>query len=285
MHSSDIDGRIAGLYLHPVKSCAPVAVDEARVAETGLEFDREWMVVDADACMLTQRTEPRLALVRPRFFGDELVLRAPGMLALHLRLDAVESPTRVRVWNDEVRAYDMGALAAQWFTDLLGRPLRLARFDPEEQRLSDRRWTGELAARNAFSDAFPLLVASTASLAALNERLAARGAPAVEIERFRPNLVLAGLEAFDEDHLADVEVAGADGPVTIRLVKPCVRCSIPNVDPASAEVGSEPGATLATFRADPRMDGGLTFAMNAVIVDGVGRRLGVGDAVAARFAL
>ena len=269
--------QLKSLHLYPIKSCAGVALNEALLVETGLEFDRTWMVVDAHGEMLTQRGLPRMALVQPTFKGGELMLRAPGMLALHLRLDTVEAATRVRVWDDVVKAYDMGALAAQWFSDFLGQPLRLVRFDPEQQRPSDPKWTGELKAESAFADGFPLLVAGAASLDELNARLAVRGAAAVTMQRFRPNLVLGGLQPFDEDHLHEIVFETDDGPVRLRLVKPCVRCTIPNVDPLSAAVSSEVGDALAGFRADPRMGGGITFGMNAVVVAGQERSLRVGQ--------
>jgi uncharacterized protein len=275
---------LASLHVYPLKSCGGLDLREAALAETGLDLDRAWMVVDPEGEMLTQRELPRLALVTPTLRHADLVLRAPGMLALHLRLDTVEDATRVRVWDDIVKAYDMGALAAQWFSDFLGRPARLVRFDPEEKRLAEARWSAGMEAETAFSDGFPLLVANTASLADLNARLAARGQPPVTMARFRPNLVLDGLPAFDEDKLGEIDIDTPEGPVRLRLTKPCVRCSIPNTDPASAEVGTEPGATLAGFRADARMGGGITFGMNAVIVEGLGRSLRVGQAARARWA-
>lgn len=291
--SGELDCSIAALALYPVKSCAGIAVDSALLVETGLDLDRTWMVVDESGSMLTQRDWPRLALVRPTLKFGEIVLRAPGMLTLHLRVDTVESSTRVRVWDDIVKAFDMGDLAAQWFTSFLaqapagdGSPpprVRLARFDPDQQRLSDPAWAGGIAAENAFSDGYPLLVAGRSSLAELNDRLAARDAAPVGIDRFRPNIVLAGLQAFDEDLVDELTIATADGPVRLRLVKPCVRCRIPNVDPATGATGSEPGATLAGFRADPRMKGGVTFGVNAVIVDGVDRTLRCGQRVGATF--
>ena len=275
---SDIDCRIAALYLHPIKSCRGVVAREGLLIETGFEFDRAWMLVDADANMLTQRAWPRLALVRPTLRLDDMVLRAPGMLALHVSLDAVEQATRVRVWNDVVKAYDMGALAAQWFSDFVGAPTRLVRFDPAEKRRCDRRWTGAHEAETAFADGFPLLVASNASLAELNGRLVSSGHAAVGIERFRPNLVLDGLQAFEEDYIDELSFESTHGEVRLKLVKPCVRCTIPNVDPASADVGAEPLATLAGFRADARMNGGITFGMNAIVVDGIDRTLQTGAA-------
>lgn len=277
---------ISALNVYPVKSCAGVSVREALLIETGLEFDRAWMVVDAQGRFLTQRELPRMALVAVTLKHSEVVLRAPGMLALHLAIDGVEAPVRVTVWNDEVAAYDMGDLAAQWFTDFLGQPCRLVRFDPEQKRLSSKKWTGDIEAENTFSDAFPLLVASEASLAELNERLAQRGAAPVAMNRFRPNLVLSGLDAHGEDHLDEIAFDTPEGPVLLKLVKPCARCPIPNVDPATAEPGHEPGDTLSTYRADARLDGAVTFGMNAVIVHGIecGLRVGQQGNATYRFA-
>ena len=273
---SDVELSLSSLFVHPVKSCAGIAVDESLLIETGLEFDRAWMAVDETGGFVSQRELPRMALIQPSLRTHDLLLRAPGMLGLHLALDAVEAPCRVRVWDDEVAAYDMGNLAAQWFSDFLSRKLRLVRFDPEQRRLSSRQWTGALEAENAFSDGFPLLVASTASLAELNRRLAERGLPPVTMQRFRPNLVLDGLDAHGEDWLDEIVLDGPDGAVRLKMVKPCGRCTIPSVDPTRGEQGHEPGDTLSGYRADARLDGAITFGMNAVIVDGIERRLRVG---------
>ena len=213
------------------------------------------------------------------------------MLALHLSLDHVESQTRVRVWDDEVRAWDMGALAAQWISDWLNpalprpRRLRIVRFDPDQKRLSDARWTGSLAAENAFSDGFPLLVVGSASLTELNRRLAERGVASVDLRRFRPNLVLDGLQPFDEDHLDELRIATDEGEVVLKLVKPCSRCSMPSVDPDTGTAGTEPGDTLATFRADARLQGAITFGMNAVIVRGIDCVLRAGQTVHADYSV
>ena len=278
----DVRARVARLFVYPVKSCAGVELNEALVAETGLDLDRSWMVVDAQGQFLTQREWPRMALIRPQIKTSEVVLRAPGMLALHLGLNEVERPLRVRVWKDEVEAWDMGDIASQWFSDFLGQPgLRLARFDPEVRRLSSLQWTGGVEAVNQFADGYPFLVTSEASLAELNRRLQAAGHAPVGIERLRPNLVLAGVEAHDEDRLAELRIATAEGEVALKPVKPCARCPIPNIDPQTAQSSPEVLATLSQYRADARVDGALTFGMNAIIGDGVGRTLRLGDAVAA----
>jgi uncharacterized protein YcbX len=281
---SDLSVDLDSIHVYPVKSCAGVTQDKVLLVETGFDLDRAWMVVDAAGRFVSQRELPRMALIRSVLKSSEMILRAPGMLAVHVALDRVEERTEVEVWNDRVAAFDMGALCAQWFSDFLGRPLRLARFDPDVRRLSNRQWTGPIEAENAFQDGYPLLVASTASLAEVNRRLARGGHEPVTLARFRPNLVLSGIDAHAEDQIDEIVFAADDGPIRIKLVKPCVRCSIPDVDPASASTGHAVGDVLAQYRADPRLGGGLTFAMNAVIVEGIGRTLVAGMRGAATYA-
>lgn len=278
---SDVSGTIARLFVYPVKSCAGVEVREALLTETGLDLDRAWMVVDARGEFVTQRSQPRMALIRPQIKASEVVLRAPGMLALHLGLDTVEAPANVTLWGEAVPAWDMGAVAAQWFSDFLGQPCRLVRFDPDHQRLSSMRWTGGIEAPNQFSDGFPVLVCSEGSMQDLNARLAALGHPAVGVERFRPNVVIAGVQPHDEDRLEVIRLECDAAEVHLRPVKPCARCPIPDVDPATGETGSAVGATLRTYRQDKRLDGAITFGMNSIVLHGAGTVLRVGQRLAA----
>ena len=280
----EVSARVERLFIYPVKSCAGVEVREAVVTETGLDLDRAWMVVDAQGAFVTQRELPRMTLIKPQLKLSEVVLRAPGMLALHLAIDTVEEPVRVRVWDDEVPAYDMGDVAAQWFTDFLGRPLRLVRFDPEHRRLSNREWTGGVEALNQFSDGYPVLLASTASLDGLNQKLQAAGHAPVGIERFRPNIVIAGVEAHDEDRLAELRVATPDGDILLKPVKPCPRCPVPDIDPATAESDPVVSDTLQDYRRHERLGGAVAFGMNAIVLEGVDRTLRVGQEVAASWA-
>ena len=282
MSSSDITARIQRLFVYPIKSCAGVELAEAVLTETGLDLDRAWMVVDAHGEFVTQRELPRMALIRPQLKVHEVVLRAPGMLALHLQIDAVEEPARVRIWSDLVSAFDMGPIAAQWFSDFLGRPLRLVRFDPEYRRLSSRQWTDGVDALNQFSDGFPLLVLSQASLDLFNEKRISGGHAPVGMERFRPNLVLSGLHAHDEDRVALLEIFAAV-PVLLKPVKPCSRCPIPDIDPLTAEIDPAVGGTLRSYRGNERLNGAVSFGMNLIIVQGVDQTLKVGQTVTADF--
>ena len=279
----DVQGTVARLFVHPIKSCAAVEVQEAVLTDTGLDLDRAWMVVDPEGMFVSQRELPRMALIRPQLKTYEMVLRAPGMLALHLAIDGVEGPCTEQVWKDTVKAYDMGNLAAQWFSDFLGRPLRLVRFDPEQRRLSSLQWTSGLEAPNQFSDGFPVLVCSEASVDELNQRLGQAGHAPVGVERFRANVVLAGVESFDEDRLEDIVIRADDGAVVLRPVKPCTRCPIPDIDPATASSSPEVGDTLRTFRRDERVGGGITFGMNAIVIEGAERVLRVGQVVQGRY--
>ena len=286
---TDLAAVISRLYVYPVKSCAGVEVQQALLLETGLEFDRAWMVVDANGQFLTQRELPRMALIQPQLKHFEMVLCAPGMLALHIALDQVEAPVRVQVWNDEVAAYDMGPIAAQWLTDFLGTTARLVRFDPEGKRLSSLQWTEGIESSNQFSDGYALLVISEASLDQFNDKLVARGHAAVGMERFRPNIVLGNaaendkLLPHDEDRLELLHIATAQGEVQLKPVKPCPRCPIPNIDPATAHSSPEVGDLLQAYRQDARVNGAVTFGMNAIVLTGVEHLLKVGQPVGANY--
>lgn len=279
----DVTATISRLFVYPVKSCAGVALDHATLLDTGLEFDRAWMVVDTQGQFVTQRELPRMALIQPELQTFDMVLRAPGMLDQRVQLDKIEHPVQVTVWKDTVPAFDMGDALAQWFSDFLGQPLRLVRFHPEHRRLSSAQWTGETEGLNQFSDGFAVLVTSEASLAELNQRLAAAGEAPVTMERFRPNIVLAGIEAHDEDRLDELLITTAQGEARLRMVKPCPRCPIPNIDPATATSTPTVGDMLQTYRQTAVVGGAVAFGMNAIVLGGVDSELRVGQAASADY--
>jgi hypothetical protein len=268
--------RIAELNLYPVKGCRGIPVTSATLAATGLEVggigDREWVIVDADGEFLSQREHPKMALIETRLTASSLLLKAPGMLLLEIPFASEGDVVRVRVWDDRVSAVTQGDVAAQWLGSYLGKAARLVRFDYEGTRLAAHRYTGKVDAPFKFADAFPLLVTSTASLADLNARLQRHGQAPVTMARFRPNIVLDGLPAFEEDYLKLLR----SGPLAIRPVKRCARCTVPGVDPETGEQTSIVPDVLAGFR---RSDDGVMFGVNAIVVDGAGATLRVGDEV------
>lgn len=285
---------ISELFVYPIKSCAGIALNEARLLATGLEYDRYWMVTDPDGTMLTQRVYPRLALITVEIGQHELLIRAPGMSVLRTPLDAAAlgaaPKVQTVVWRDAVYGLDTGEASAAWFSAFLGVPARLLRFNPERERIVDPEYTSSVGgATTYFADGFPLLVIGQASLDDLNVRLNSKGAPSIPIDRFRPNVVLTGLEAYEEDYIESLNVDGTQGQdVQLQLVKLCSRCPMPTVDQAKGapdpDWPNEPTDTLSTYRANPQRNGALTFGNNAVVARGAGAWLRVGQEVEAELA-
>ena len=279
---------ITELNLYPIKSCAGIALREAVLTTAGLTsehiYDREWMVVDMQGEFMTQREHPKMAQITPRIKADTLELRAPGMLRLEIPLDLPDpddAPTiDVRVWNDMVNAYDCDDITATWFSQAIGVPCRLVRFHPHAKRVANREWTGGVEAPTLFADGYPMLVISEASLQDLNEKLRAQGRAALPMNRFRPNLVIDGIEAFEEDYAESITI----GAAKLKPVKPCPRCPIPSVDQATGVVGPDPLDILQTYRANPKLDGAITFGMNAIVLEGEGQILRVGQEVDVKLA-
>src|SRR5882672_625008 len=261
--------RISALHVYPVKSCRGISRPALTLAATGFERDRHWLIVRPGGRFVTQRELPRMALIAAEVTPQGLHLAATDMPALEVmeRTNAASEP--VVIWRDTCRAVDQGDAAADWLTRYLGTQLRLVAFDAREDRVSNPQWTGGTRAITQFADAFALLAISTASLDDLNRRLAR----ALPMERFRPNIVLDGLDAYAEDRIAEFRRDG----VRLRVVKPCARCSITTTNQATGEVeGDEPLRTLKSYRWSKDLMGVL-FGQNAIVVEGVGQQLAVGD--------
>jgi uncharacterized protein YcbX len=279
----DVRAKIAQLFIYPIKSCGAIELKEAVLTDTGLDLDRAWMVVDENGAFLTQREEPRMALIQPTLTSFDLIVKAPGMSVLKLAIDEVAEPVTVTVWDDTVKAFDMGDEAADWFSDFLNQTVRLVRFDPEQKRLSSMAWTGGIEAKNGFDDGFAVLVTSVASLKVLNDKLTAAGERAVAMQSFRPNVVLTGIDAYDEDRLDTLHITTKEDEVQLKHVKPCARCTIPDVDLQSGKQGTAVADMLQSYRANQLMDGAVTLGMNAIILAGEGATLRVGQAVGANY--
>jgi uncharacterized protein YcbX len=227
---------ISALFLYPVKSARGLPVEAAEVGDRGFVGDRRFMLVDEHGNMLTQRGLPRLALLHVSPQGERLRLTAPGVsLEVPMRPTAGSSQ-QVTVWRDTVGAWSLGPQPE--LSAFLGVDCELVYMPDETDRGVDTEWAPP-GFRVSFADGYPYLLTTTASLAELGRR----GAP-VEMIRFRPNLVVDGTEPFAEDGWKALRIGG----VRFLVVKPCARCSIPTVNPETAEVGREPTRTLATFR-------------------------------------
>jgi uncharacterized protein YcbX len=268
--------RVTALYTYPVKSCAGITHDQILLTATGPLFDRRWMIGHDEGekalTQITQREQPKLALVQPTLTDDRLILNAPGKDSLHIPLqDRALSSARQKVWSDTVSGHDEGDEAAEWFSTYLGLEVRLLRMPDDTVRRVDMRYSPEFA-QVSFADGYPALLISEASLEDLNEKMGARGKPALPMNRFRPNIVVAGCEPFAEDTWQHICV----GAVPFDVVKSCARCVTTTVDQSRGEVldSAEPLATLATYRKAAR---GVMFGQN-IVHRGLGT-LHVGDGV------
>jgi uncharacterized protein YcbX len=274
---------LSAITLYPIKSCAGLSLEEATLTPLGLMtaqiYDREWMVVDQNGLALTQREHPRMALIKPTLKGATLEVQAPGMLRLEIPLglpDPQSAPTlQTQVWDDSVLAYDCDALTAEWFTKAIGVPCRLARFHANAERAVSATWTKGVQATTMFSDGYPMLVAGTASLEDLNQKLVAAGRQAIPMNRFRPNLVIDGIAAFEEDYAESFQL----GEAVLKPVKPCPRCPMPSIDQATGEFGPDPLDILQSYRAKPELEGALCFGMNSILIAGEDQRVRVGQEI------
>lgn len=257
---------VTELNYYPVKSLMGHRVESRAISETGFVNDREFMLVDQDNQFLTQREHTRLALVQPTLSNGHLRLSAPSMGPIEVRVVDDGERRQVTVWRDALDAIDMGELAANWFSAFLQKDVRLVRKAPDAVRQCDQKYATDESDQTAFADGYPFLLLSEASLQALNDRL---DFP-VPMNRFRPNIVVAGTEPFQEDTWSRLRI----GEIYFDVVKPCARCKITTVDQATGVAGKEPLRTLATFR---NFGGNVLFGQN--LVHKQQGQIAVGDAV------
>ncbi|SDH11217.1 MOSC domain-containing protein [Pelagibacterium luteolum] len=214
---------IQDIFIYPVKSLGGMAIDEAEITSSGsLVGDREWVVTRPDGSALWQGDIPRMTLLSARLEGADLVLRGHDGSVRTQPRDAIGPHVTVQQEGYYLSGVDQGDAVAEWLTEQLGAECRLARVGREAHQ-----WGG----------LYPIHVVSSVSLSALNLRLAALGEASVEVERFRPNIVLAGTHAaFAEEEVTQLQFDGA----SLSLREPCVRCELPNISTKDGTRGKQP---------------------------------------------
>jgi uncharacterized protein YcbX len=269
-----VAGEIAGLWTYPVKGCRGIAHEAAWLEPRGLAHDRRWMIVTPDGRFRTQRELPRLATIVVGLIDGTLTLRC-GEEQVAVRADDYGQRITVAVWNDRIAALAPDAEADSALSDWLGQGVRLVRFPDGERRACDPAFAAP-DDHTAFADGFPLLVTTEGSLGELNDALLERGRPPVTMDRFRPNIVAAGVPARTEDRHGTLQLGAG---TAVRLVKPCDRCIVTTTDQQSGQrLGNEPIATLLRTRRN-RATGGASFGQNGVpdLPAGAGALLRVGQ--------
>ncbi len=261
-----VETEVSGLHYYPIKSCAITNVETSiEIGERGISYDRHWMVVRSDGMFITQREYPKMARINPVVEDNRLIVSAVDELSvLELPLDSRGDRLAVEVWGNMLEAVDEGDIASQWFSDYLGARVRLVHMPSDFVR-------EKTGARFQFADSYPLLIVSEESLADLNQRIQASGGNPVSMSRFRPNIVVRGVRPYEEDTWREIRL----GEVGVEVVKPCIRCPIPQVDQTSGIKGKEPTKTLLTYRRISRTE--VIFAQKASPLNQ--GKVGIGDRV------
>ncbi|HUR57192.1 MAG TPA: MOSC N-terminal beta barrel domain-containing protein [Opitutaceae bacterium] len=267
---------LSALYVYPVKSLRGFAVTESAVDDLGLAGDRRFMLIDETGRFLTQRALPRMALIATALAAGQLTLSAQGAGSVTVATapDPAAPLRNVSVWKSEgLLAEDCGEAPARWLSAFLQAKIRLVRIGAKFMRPVLKQVAGP-GDRVSFADSVPFLILTEASLVDLNDRLVAQGGEALPMDRFRPNLVVAGATAFAEDSWARFRIGG----LTFHAAGPCTRCTITTTNQQTAERGKEPLRTLATYRRDAEDPTDVIFGQNVVHETKAGK-LRVGDKV------
>lgn len=243
---------VSQLSIYPVKSCRGIQLKSTLYEDFGLKNDRRWMVVDDNGVMLTQRKHSNMCLINVELTGTGIQISTAKMDPVQVTIPTSANTRKVKVWNDECTAYDAGDEAANWLSQFLEISCRLVYFPEDEIRQVDLDYAKE-GDKTAFSDGFPLLLISQASLDDLNSRL---DSP-ITMNRFRPNIVVEGCQPFAEDSWKKIKI----GNIDYSVVKPCGRCVIPSINPETAEREAEPTKTLIAYR---KRENKIFFGQNVI---------------------
>ncbi len=257
---------LSSLFIYPIKSLAGFAVNQWPVVATGFQYDRQWMLVDEQRQFLSQRRLPQMALLQTRIQAQQLIVSAPQQDDLILELNPKTNvSTTITVWHDSYEAQLISEAANQWFSQALNTPCQLVYQPTNTIRQVDPNYANP-EDNTAFSDGFPFLITTEASLALLNQQMSLN----LSMQRFRPNLVISDCESYAEDTWRELQIAH----INFRLPKPCSRCSVPQINPKTALNDKEPLRTLSRTR---QYNNKVYFGQNA-LHDTVGL-LNTGDEV------
>lgn len=244
--------KVHSLYVYPVKSLAGIRVSSYSIDEFGPAGDRRWMIVDDNRQFVTQRSNPELARITTAIENDQVTLNIPGEGIFILA--AGDEEVRVKVWQDWIKARYGNSDASDALSRFCGEAFRFVFMPDESFRRVDAGQVTEYR-RVSFADGFPFLIVNQASLEELNSRLET----AVEMRRFRPNIVVEGAKAWDEDNWRELLINNT----RFQLVRPCSRCAVTTVDPdrGTRAADLQPLRQLGTYR---RTADGVIFGMNAI---------------------
>ncbi len=250
--------KVSHLFSYPVKSLGVIGWESVALTERGLAFDRHWMVVDHKGRFMTQRHFPQMTQIQVRIRADGLELSAPSTAPLFVPGSVAGSERNVSVWDDKLLVPSYASEISDWLTLFLGREAHLVYMPLGLQRT--------VKPIQSFADGFPVLILGQGSLDDLSERCG----QSIDPLRFRPNILISGVDPFEEDHWGKIKI----GDAILELIEPCSRCAVPSLSPLTGERSAEPNASLRQYRL---FDGNVYFGQNANVL-AMGE-LRVGDTV------
>lgn len=231
---------VSELWIYPIKSCKGIQLVENKIVVTGFQYDRRFMVVDEENNFLTQRQHHKMALITCKIVGEDLQISATDYPTIRLPLNPLRGTNlQARVWSDTCESIEIGERYNEWFSSFLGLKCKLVYMPETSNRIVDPNYNTTNAI-TSFSDGFPFLLISQASLDDLNSKLEDK----ISMTRFRPNIVVVGTEPFEEDNWQEIKI----DEIVFQVVKPCSRCVITTIDQTTGISGKEPLKTLSKYR-------------------------------------
>ena len=256
------------IYTYPVKSLGGVRLNEAFLKEKGLQFDRRWMLVDDHGRFLSQRKHPAMALLQTDITSKGIAVypkKGPSSRIIIPFEPSSHQTREVSIWDDRVEAQYVSRDLSKWFSDRLDIRCHLVSMPSSTRRLLKPKYQVNKESVS-FADAMPFLLISQASLDDLNSRLGKQ----VAMERFRPNLVVAGGTPYQEDMWDEITI----GTALFKITKPCARCVVTTINQQSGQKSKEPLKTLSSYR---NVNGDVLFGQNMLLLDG--DRVKIGDEI------
>ncbi len=272
---------ITEINIYPVKSLAGISCASAMVTEKGFQYDRHWMLINPKGQFVTQRQMPQLALIKTQLESDSLRLshvESGKELSIAFQISADAERREARVWQNQCQVLDEGDVVADWLTTVTQSPfpLRLVRMAEDFERNVDQsdKLGSNAVVKTDFADGFPYLITNEESLNKLNQHLSLP----IPMNRFRPNIVVSGLEAFSEHKIKALN----NSQVEFALQYPCERCIVTTIDQTTAvkHPEQEPLKTLRRLNPMPNTLNAAAFGENASLGRGEGKIISVGDRLA-----
>lgn len=243
------------LIHYPIKGASGISTKNAFAGYEGLKNDRRWMLVDQNGRFVSQREYPELARVKQTIENGSLTVSYGEESISFPYTSHNNEPIHVTIWDDSVKAISANKMLHEFFSQILGRSVRLVYMQESGDRFKKVK-NSHTYVPVTFADGYPYLFLGTASLDLLNQKLE----KPLPFNRFRANIIIETYEPHEEDIWDTIRIGG----VVFKMVKTCPRCVVTTIDQKTVMRSAEPLKTLATYR---KFGNEIHFAMNAIALN------------------